>query len=186
MWYFFKSFDFLHAVAGTFSSSLDHGLTWIEVLLYRKIIRLFSLYSLCRGSCRQDVYIYITEIFGGLQGTVLGRAEYSGVGWWIHLKSVKKTFLTKVFQVFSTFSSFFLQFFSSFLQFISSFPIFAHQGVDPRFSPGSGREFTLQDIMLIESSNTEAEILSQYRFVVNGNITKSNVIKLIVAQLRVT
>ena len=164
MWYFFKSFDFFHAVAGTFSSSLDHGLTWIEVLLYRKITRLFSLYSLCRGSCRQDVYIYITEIFGGLQGTVLGRAEYRGVLWWIHLKSVKNTFLAKFFQVFSnffqvfsnlfssfpTFSSFFLQFFSSFLQFISSFPNFTHRGMDPRFSPGSGREFTLQDIMHIE------------------------------------
>ena len=100
----------------------------------------------------------------------------------------KKGIFSQVFSSFlqlfsSSFQLFqvFFQFFSSFLQFISSFPIFAHQGVDPRFSPGSGREFTLQDIMLIESSNTEAEILSQYRFVVNGNITK-----LIVAQLRVT
>ena len=98
----------------------------------------------------------------------------------------KKDIFNQGFSSFFNIFKFFFQFFSSFLQFISSFPIFAHQGVDPRFSPGSGREFTLQDIMLIESSNTEAEILSQYRFVVNGNITKSNVIKLIVAQLRVT
>ena len=124
-------------------------LTWIGITItenYQAIFIIFNMQRQLQTGCLYLHNIWWLTRHGSGQGRIQRVFVVDPPQ-----KCIKPIF-SLVFDFFPTFFKFFptcVQVFptlSFFLQFFSRFPNLTHRGVDPRFSPGSWREFTLQDI----------------------------------------